>query len=373
MSSDAIFIERFLLGGDGPTIAVKDCIDIAGHRTSAGSEALSDSGPAAEHADVVAAILGGGGRIVGKTNMHELAFGLSGVNRWLGTPVNPSYPALIPGGSSSGSAAAVAAGEVRIAIGTDTGGSIRMPAACCGVMGLKPTFGRVSRRGLTPAESSLDCVGPFARTIADLEAGMRLMDPSFRPVGAVEAARVGLVESHADAGITTMVRDALAREGVTCAEMVLPGLFEAFEAGATLIAAECWSAFRDLTRDPRLGDDVRARLLAASSITDEQQAAAETVRARFSDAVDRLLDDVDILALPTLPTTPPALDELGDPRQLLPLTSLIRPFNLSGHPALAMPIGEIGGRPVSIQLVARHGADEQLCAVARLIAGPAQG
>ena len=371
MPDDTIFVERFSLGGDGPTAAMKDCIDIAGHRTSAGSEAWADRPPATAHARIVDAVLASGARIVGKTNMHELAFGLSGINRWLGTPPNPLFPALIPGGSSSGSAAAVAAGEAQIAIGTDTGGSIRMPAACCGIFGLKPTFGRVSREGLTPARSSLDCAGPFARDMAGIEQGMRLIDPGFSDVPPLATVRVGMVATDADPAVAAIVADSLAASEATLIEVDLPGLLAAFEAGATIIAAECWSAFAELTGDPRLGEDVRARLLAAASITGAQLAAAEQVRADFTRAVDAALETVDVLAMPTLPTLPPALDELGDPRQLLRLTTLVRPFNLSGHPALTMPVGQVAGRPVSLQLVAGKGADERLCAAGRRLAGAA--
>ncbi len=133
------------------------------------------------HADVVANLLSAGCRIVGKTKMHELAYGMTGINAFEGTPINPRYPDRIPGGSSSGSAAAVAAGLVDFAIGTDTGGSIRQPAICCGVIGFKPTFGRVSRKGALPAQSSLDCIGPFARNLSMIERAMSAIDPTFQP------------------------------------------------------------------------------------------------------------------------------------------------------------------------------------------------
>src|SRR6202011_6200564 len=141
------------LGGDGPRVGVKDSIDIAGYPTRAGSAAFADAGGAQHHATVVQALLDGGCRIVGKTNMHELAYGVTGINRWSGTPVNPRAPGRVPGGSSSGSAVAVAGELVDFSLGTDTGGSIRIPAACCGVVGLKPSYGRISRSGVHPATS----------------------------------------------------------------------------------------------------------------------------------------------------------------------------------------------------------------------------
>lgn len=361
MDSDNIFVERFDLGGSGPTVAVKDCIDIAGKRTSVGSEALADAPPATAHAAVVAAMLEGGAHIVGKANMHEFAYGVTGVNRWLGTPINPKYPTLIPGGSSSGSAAAVAAGLVDIAIGSDTGGSIRMPATCCGVFGLKPSFGRVSREGCVPATSSLDCIGPFASDVAGLETAMALIDPTFVPAGRPASVKIGWVESSADPEIAETVLAEIKRSGVEIVPVDLPGLQEAFEAGITIMAAECWSTFGDLVEDDRLGADVRARLNGASKVTAEQVGEAEKVRASFTAAVEEALAGVDALALPTLPALPPALDDLGDAARMLRLTSLIRPFNLSGHPALAIPVA---GQPIGIQLVGRRNGDEALCAVA---------
>src|ERR1700722_17061924 len=155
------FISEFTLGdADGPSIALKDTIDVAGYPTTAASRALLDTPPAQSHADVVDRLLAQGWRVVGKTNMHELAFGMTGINDFTGTPRNPQDVTRIPGGSSCGSAAAVGLKLADAALGTDTGGSIRGPAACCGVAGFKPTFGRLSRRGVAPRESSLDCVGP---------------------------------------------------------------------------------------------------------------------------------------------------------------------------------------------------------------------
>jgi amidase len=367
MASDHIFVAQFERGGDGPRVAVKDCIDIAGQPTFAGSEALAEAAPAERDAPVIASILAGGGRIVGKTNMHELAYGVTGVNHWLGTPANPKYPALIPGGSSSGSAAAIAAGLADIAIGTDTGGSIRMPATCCGVFGLKPTFGRVSREGCTPAKSSLDCIGPLAPDVRGLEAGMALIDPTFSPAPRMAVVRLGWVESNADPEIASAVRAAVEASGATIVPVDLPGLEEAFQAGITIVGAECWEVFGTLTSDPRMGDDVRTRLLNASKVTPEQIGQGEATRADFRAAVDRALAQVDALVLPTLPTVPPAFDELGDTARLLRLTALVRPFNLSGHPALSLPIVGPAGRPAAIQLVGTIGGDEKLCAVAARI------
>lgn len=365
MAMGNILVRSCDIGGAGLRVAVKDCIDVAGLPTCAGSEALANAAPAVTHAPVVSSLVDAGMRIVGKANMHELAYGVTGVNRWLGTPANPHYPDLIPGGSSSGSAAAVAAGLADVAIGTDTGGSIRMPAACCGVFGLKPSFGRISRKGCIPATSSLDCVGPLARTIDDLEAAMAAMDATFIPAVRPQGVRLGWIESDADPAIVAAVSDAVeAVPGVERVPVDLPGLEDAFQAGMVIIASECWEAFGALTDDPHMGADVRGRLCAARAVTPEQVAQAETMRGRFRAAVDDALDHVDALVLPTLPTVPPTFAELSNPELTLRLTALVRPFNLSGHPALTIPIAGPGGRPAGVQLVGRHGADAHLCAVA---------
>ena len=182
--TDFIFVERMELGGSGPRVGVKDSIDIAGFPTRMASACLADAPRRRSTPQSCVRSSKRGCRIVGKTNMHELAYGVTGVNRWSGTPANPRAAGRVPGGSSSGSAVAVAAQLVDFALGTDTGGSIRIPAACCGVYGLKPSHGRVSRSGVHPARSTLDCVGPLARDMPMIERAMTMIDPSFRPQGA---------------------------------------------------------------------------------------------------------------------------------------------------------------------------------------------
>ena len=165
--------------GDGPTVAVKDLIDVAGTPTTCASRPVAATAAAAvTDATCVARVRASGGRIVGKTNLHELAFGGSGVNEWTGTPVNPLDPSLIPGGSSSGSAVAVATGQADIALGTDTGGSIRTPSACCGTVGLKTTFGRIPLDGIHPLSPSLDTVGPMAAPSPASPGGWRCSNPA---------------------------------------------------------------------------------------------------------------------------------------------------------------------------------------------------
>ncbi|HWU03197.1 MAG TPA: amidase, partial [Novosphingobium sp.] len=176
------WVSRQLRGAGALTFGVKDCIDVAGLPTCQGSAVFADAPPASQDAAVVANLLASGQwRLLGKLTMHELAFGVTGVNPFAGTALNPLWPDRIPGGSSSGSASAVAAGLVDMAIGSDTGGSIRLPAACCGVIGFKPTHGLMPREGTWPALSSLDCSGPFARDMATIVATMQAMTPGFTP------------------------------------------------------------------------------------------------------------------------------------------------------------------------------------------------
>lgn len=144
--------------------------------------------------------------------MHELAFGITGINHAFGTPINPKYPELIPGGSSSGSAAAVAAKQADFTLGTDTGGSIRMPAACCGVFGLKPTFGRVSRKGVYPPSSSLDCVGPFANSVEMIEKAMQIIDPTFKPTEFTSAPKLAVLDVSADEVVWNCIHQALQKQ-----------------------------------------------------------------------------------------------------------------------------------------------------------------
>lgn len=363
-----ILVSTLDLGGDGLSVAVKDSIDIAGYPTRGGSAALADAPPATANAEVVDRLLAAGCRIVGKANMHELAYGVTGVNGWTGTPENPLYPGHVPGGSSSGSAAAVAARLCDVAIGSDTGGSIRTPAACCGVFGFKPSFGRVSRVGAHPARSSLDCIGPFARDMATIERAMAILDPAFEPAAAPAGFRLARVAIDADPAVRAALDAALAALGAPPTEVELSGFGAAFDANIAIIGAETWAAFGHLTAGDAMGADVKARLLNASRVTPAQVDAAERVRTTFRAAVDAALDGVDALVLPTMPMLPPTFAAAQDAAAAIRLTALARQFNLSGHPALSIPIPTAGDLPAGLQLVGRIGEDAALCALGRRIA-----
>lgn len=365
---DAAIVQPLQLGGDGLRVGIKDSIDIAGYATRLGRHPFATVPIATRHAAVVQALLDGGCRIVGKTNMHELAYGVTGINPWTGTPRNPRYPDRVPGGSSSGSAVVVAARRVDFAIGTDTGGSIRIPAACCGIYGLKPSYGRVSREGVQPILSSLDCVGPFAGDLPMIERAMALIDPSFVAQPPPATLRVGWIDVAAAPAISSVVRRALSDANVTVTSCRLPSFAGVFAAGIAILGGENWAAFghlTDLAPDAAaMGADVRARLLAARSVTPEALLAADRCRAIFCAEIDTLWEHVDALALPTLPDYPLTLEAATDARAALRTTMLVRPFNVSGHPALTVPLETAAGLPAGLQLVGPRGADTALCALA---------
>ena len=231
--------------GSGLRVAVKDLIDMVGLPTTAGCRAVADTAlPASRDAACLAglraAMARGEARFVGKTNLHELAYGISGINAAFGTPVNPLDPRRIPGGSSSGSAAAVAADEADIAYGSDTGGSIRIPAACCGVAGLKTTWGRISLEGVHPLAPSLDTVGPMARDVAGLIAGMALLEPGFTVAGAAPRV-VGRLTIEADPVVNAAVDNGLRAAGFAVQPVTIRELGDVIAASMTLLDAQAWA------------------------------------------------------------------------------------------------------------------------------------
>lgn len=359
-----IIVETLDLGGSGPRVVVKDTIDVAGTATRASSKSLEQAPLATQHADVVSHLLAAGARLTAKVSLHELAFGTTGINHYTGTATNPRFPGRIPGGSSSGSAAAVAAGLADFSLGTDTGGSVRIPACCCGVFGFKPTFGRVSRRGVMPSRTSLDCVGPFAASLPMLVRAMTMIDPGFVPAQVPQQATVGVLRVPAEAAIQNVVDGALAASGLALGEVELKHFGAAYDAGMVVINRETFDGCGHLLATGNVGADIAGRLAAAGATTDTALAQAEEVRQRFTEEVDLALARFDVLALPTMPDFPLRIEDAADTRAVLGMTSLVRPFNLSGHPALSIPLGSEAGLPVGLQLVGAKGADEQLMAVA---------
>jgi amidase len=355
--------------GAGPRVAVKDLIDMADLPTTAGSRPVADGArPAARDAACLAglraAMDAGQARFAGKTNLHELAYGISGINSAFGTPVNPLDPRRMPGGSSSGSGTAVAAGEADIAYGTDTGGSIRIPAACCGITGLKTTWGRISLAGVRPLAFGLDTVGPMARDVAGVAAGMALLEPGFT-VASASPRSVGVLAIDADPRITATIDDALRAAEFDVVPIRLSGLDKVIAASITVLDAQAWQANRDLVAvaGDQLGSDVRDRLKLASMITPAQVTAAEAVISRWRETLAVLWHQVDLLAAPTLLGFPPQLEEAHILHKLRALTS---PVNAAGVPSLALPLPvrgrHVGPIPANVQLIGPHNCEERLLA-----------
>lgn len=350
--------------GDGPTVAVKDLVDVAGTPTTSACRPVAEAAePAEVDAACVTSIRAGGGRLVGKVNLHELAFGGTGINPYTGTPVNPLDAGHIPGGSSSGSAVAVATGEADIALGTDTAGSIRTPAACCGVAGLKTTHGRLPLTGVRALAPSLDTVGPMARDVAGIAVAMALLEPGFLPSDE-PANRLGRVRI---AGVARWVDDAvddlLASAGFPTVAAELPGWDAANESGTTVLfgeAARVHAALLD-HRPDELGDEVRGRLRRGNGVSDAELASAIAAAGPWRDEVDASLARTPVLVTAGIAGEPAPLD---DPLQL-DTRRLNVAVNLGGHPALVLPVPIAGRRfPAAVQLIAAHGDEELLVATA---------
>jgi amidase len=365
----ATFITRLAPTAGGIRLAVKDLVDVAGLPTTAGSRAVADAAaPAVADAACLAGARAAAVAIVGKTNLTELAYGGSGINEWFGTPVNPLDPGLLPGGSSSGSAVAVADGDADIAYGSDTAGSIRIPAAFCGVTGLKTTHGRIPRRGVWPLAPSLDTVGPLSRNVAGASAGMALLEPGFA-VSAEPARRVGRLrpaQVRVDPRIDAAVDTALARSGLEVTEISIPGWQDALGAGRAIMVAEAAQSDAHLLADPvataKLSQEVRIRLAEASTISPEQLQAARLFRQRWRAALAAIFTRVQLLALPTMRFFPPPLDDAA--RRYNECTL---PFNLAGVPALALPVPADSRLPASLQLVGPADSEAVLLATGAMV------
>jgi len=357
----ATFITTCPVSGPGPRVAVKDLIDVAGLPTTAGSRVLAEAAvPASDDATCLAGLRAAGAQVVGKANLHELALGVTGINPWFGTPVNPLDAGRAPGGSSSGSAVAVATGQARVAYGTDTGGSIRIPAACCGISGLKTTWGRIPVAGVRALAPSLDTVGPMAADVAGLIEGMRLLEPGFAVAEANGALRVGRVRVPAAPEVDDAITDALRKTSWEVSDVDPGDWLTATRWTGPLLVAESYQANRELFDHDaaRLSPDVARRLDAGRQVTPATMAEASQARAAWRDALTALLARFDLLAMPTLTILPPVLDRADE----LLESRCTMPVNLAGVPALALPVPARGPLPASLQLVSEWGSEERLLA-----------
>ena len=340
---------------------------MAGEPTTAGCRAVAARATPAEwDAECLAGARAAGARIVGRTNLHELALGVTGVNPWFGTPQNPLDHGLVPGGSSSGSAVAVATEEADVAYGSDTGGSVRIPSACCGTAGLKTTWGRVPLGGVWPLSPSFDTVGPMARDVAGLVTGMQLLEPGFTvPVAHGVDLSVARMPIEADPLITAAIDRAVQLVGWDCRDLFVPGWDEATVQAGLLLVVEAWHADASLVeQDPEsIGNDVRERLRLGSSFDDGTVRAAWLAQRDWKATLERIFAEVDILVTPTLTIFPPHLEDGED----LLVSRCTLPVNLAGVPALSLPVPTAGPLPASIQLIGPAHSEGRLLAAGALL------
>jgi len=406
MSENVFITEETVEGADdGPladaTVAVKDNISTEGVRTTCGSEMLADYVPPYD-ATVVSRLKAAGATIVGKANMDEFGMGTTTETSAFGATENPVAPGHVPGGSSGGSAAAVAAGEADVALGSDTGGSIRCPAAFCGVVGIKPTYGVVSRYGLVAYANSLEQIGPLAPTVEeaaavlDVIAGPDDRDATTRDPdrersyaaaadGDVDGMTVGvpteLVEG-ADEGVAETFEaalDDLRAGGVETTEVSLESVEYAVQAYYVIAMSEAssnlarfdgvryghsggddgnWNEAFGAAREEGFGPEVKRRVLLgtyalSAGYHDKYYEQAQNARAWVKRDFDEAFADVDVIASPTMPIPPMELGEsLSDPLRMYLADANTVPVNLADLPAVSVPAGETDGLPVGMQLVA---------------------
>jgi Asp-tRNA(Asn)/Glu-tRNA(Gln) amidotransferase A subunit family amidase len=403
------WLTRFNLSrpdADGPlsglSVGVKDNTCVRGVELTCGSRAFEGVVPD-EHAPVVERLLKAGATITGKTNMDEFAFGPTSETSAFGPTENPVAEGHVTGGSSSGSAAAVAAGVVDLALGTDTGGSVRIPASYCGIVGMKPTYGRVPLQGIVPLAYSMDHVGTLARNVETATKGLAaIADPDPDPDGGpavdpaalgtdVESLTVGLApgffEKHTSDTVEEAVRgavDELATAGAEVREVEIPALEYSrqawwglapseFAAEFAANAAGIWRSGRSTpslvagmgrvrhASSDALGSNIKEMLALGAYLNVEQNgyyyARARNLRTALVEEFDEALSEVDLLAAPGTPTT--ALEIDGFERGITPPVNWVtHPTNLTGHPSVALPCGEVDGLPVGLQFIGPTGADQ---------------
>jgi len=416
------FITDATVDGDseGPladkTVAIKDNISTAGVRTTCGSAMLADYVPP-YNATVVDRVLEAGGTLNGKTNMDEFGMGGTTETSAFGPVENPVDVDHVPGGSSGGSAAAVAAGDADLALGTDTGGSVRNPAAFCGVVGIKPTYGLVSRYGIVAYANSLEQVGPLAATVEDAALLLDVISgPDDRDAttndggegsayataadGDVDGLTIGvitdLIEGADDEVVETFEAslEELEAQGAEITEVSLDSLEHAVQAYYVIAMSEAssnlarfdgvrygpdgdregnWNDAFAAVREEGFGPEVKRRILLgtyalSAGYHDKYYKKAQDARAWVKQDFDAAFDDVDVLASPTMPVTPPALgDSLDDPLQLYLMDANTVPVNLANLPAISVPAGDVEGLPVGLQLIGPKFGEETIIRAASAV------
>jgi len=400
-------------GGNGKLsgipIAVKDNISTQGIETTCASKILKGYIPPYD-AHAVSLLKSAGAAIAGKTNMDEFGMGTSTENSAFGPTLNPRDTGRVPGGSSGGSAAAVASGMVRMALGTDTGGSIRCPASFCGIVGLKPTYGRVSRYGLIAYANSLETIGPMAVNVSDVSLLMSVIAGhdrhdatsqdrpySHTPSADIKGTRIGIPQEYFGAGVdpavATVVKKAIGRLeelGAVTVPCSIPSMeyalaayyvictseassnlarFDGVRYGPAVEIKKSWhAAFQDARREG-FGPEVRRRIMLgtfalSSGYYGKYYAKAQIARENIRKDFARLFADVDVLCGPTMPTIAFKLGEKSDPLSMYLSDILTVPVNLAGIPAISVPCGTVQNMPVGLQIMGRPFEDERVIDVA---------
>jgi aspartyl-tRNA(Asn)/glutamyl-tRNA(Gln) amidotransferase subunit A len=376
----------------GIPIALKDLFDVAGEVTSAGSRLLKDQPPALRDAPVVARLRAAGFIFIGRNNMTEFAYSGLGLNPHYGAPLSPFDRATrrIPGGSTSGGAVAVADGMAVASLGTDTGGSCRIPAAFCGIVGFKPTAHRVPRDGVVPLSHSLDSVGPLANSVAccaTLDAILRGVTPHPVPTASLRDIRLLLpttlvlddIDEHVATAFERAV-DELGRAGAKIERRALPELLNIRDTYARggIPAAEAYAWHRPLLEKHRDRYDPRVanRILKGRDLGDQDVRELYEARIALMEAVERSTGDVDAIILPTTPIVPPPLAAFEQDADYARLNALVlrNPClaNFLDRCSISLPIHRPGEAPVGLMLFGRRDGDERLFAIAQAIATQTQ-
>lgn len=372
---------------EGLPISIKDLFDVAGDVTMAGSVALDDAPPAKANAPVVGRLVAAGAIIVGRTNMTEFAFSGLGLNPHYGTPLNPFDRAAkrIPGGSSSGAAVSVSDGMAAAAVGTDTGGSVRIPAALCGLTGFKPTARRVPRNGALPLSTSLDSIGPIARSVACcamLDAILSGTGENLLGEASLAGLRLAVPKTVALDGMDTAVAASfeaalgiLSRAGAQISEIAIPEFAQlgAINAKGGLAAAEAWHRHRELIQrageryDPR----VRVRILRGREMSAADYIDVLAARTAWIGAVEARIAPFDALVMPTVPVVAPRIDELADDAAFGASNLLIlrNPtfINFLDGCALSLPCHRSGEAPVGLMVAGPAGRDRAILSIGQAV------